>query len=102
MSLLYLCWMVPSISTEMRNLWICRFPYFLFQLRMSLVVCIKLPNSCIYATKLGGGGRGGGGRGESLVTINFMYDISYNLIMSATTTIGCYSICCQFTLSFFC
>ena len=69
---------------------------------MNFFVCIKLPNSCIYAIKLrreGGEGRGGGG--ESLVVINFMYDVNYNLIVSTTTTIGCYSICCQFTLCFF-
>ena len=38
---------------------------------------------------------------ESLAVINFMYGINYNLIVSTTTTIGCYSICCQFTLCFF-
>ena len=36
-----------------------------------------------------------------LVVINFMYSINYNLIVSTTTTIGCYLIYCQFTSCFF-
>ena len=51
----------------------------------------------------GGGGGGGGGvvEGESLVVINFIYGINYNFILSTTTTIGRYSICCQFASCFF-
>ena len=39
---------------------ICGFLCFLFQLRMNFFVCIKLPNSFIYAIKLREGGGGGG------------------------------------------
>ena len=64
----------------------------LFQLRMNVFVCIKLPISCIYAISLrsrwGGGGIWGAGGGESLVVINFMYGINYNLIVSTTANIG--------------
>ena len=38
---------------------ICGFLCFLFQLRMNFFVCIKLPNSFIYAIKFEGGGGDG-------------------------------------------
>ena len=43
-------------SRHEKSLRIHGFPRFLFQLRMNFFVCIKLPNSCIYAIKLRGEG----------------------------------------------
>ena len=76
------------------DMWISTF---LFQLSMNFF-CLYIIVQFVYLCNKIIEGSGGD---ESLVVINFMYGINYNLIMSTTTTIGRYSVCCQFTLCFF-